>query len=106
MGTAYTEELVYTASEDGIVLEGVVIRPAARAARPIALIWVHGLTGKFYSPSAIHVGRDLAGRGYPVVSGNNRGHDFGTMLRRTVGEPVLGGGGWELFDESPRDVAA
>jgi pimeloyl-ACP methyl ester carboxylesterase len=48
----------------------------------------------------------LAGEGYTVISGNNRGHDFGTMLRRADGTAVLAGGGWECFDESPRDVAA
>ena len=107
MATGYAEELVYTESEDGFTLEGVVIRPAAGTPeRRVALIWVHGLTGKFYGPSAIRVGRELAGEGYTVVSGNNRGHDFGTMLRRADGTGVLGGGGWECFDESPRDVAA
>ena len=107
MAGGYTEELVYTASEDGFTLEGVVIRPAdGTATRPVAVIWVHGLTGKFYGPSAIRVGRELAGDGYTIVSGNNRGHDFGTMLRRADGTAVLGGGGWECFDEAPRDVAA
>jgi len=113
MAAAYSEELVYTESEDGLTLEGVVIRPAAKATdrhgtvdRDVALIWVHGLTGKFYEPSAVRVGRELAGDGYTVISGNNRGHDFGTMLRRADGTAVLGGGGWECFDESPRDVAA
>ena len=37
-----------------------------------------------------------------VVSGNNRGHDFGSRVRRNDGDVVLGGGGWERFDESPR----
>ena len=107
MAATYSEELVYIESEDGYTLEGVVIRPASGTRpRPIPLIWVHGLTGKFYGSSAIRVGRALAGHGYTTISGNNRGHDFGTMLRRADGTAVLGGGGWELFDESPYDVGA
>jgi pimeloyl-ACP methyl ester carboxylesterase len=106
MAKAYTEELVYTDTDDGLILEGVVIRPTAASSRPVAVVWVHGLTGKFYAPTELLVSRDLAAEGYTVVSGNNRGHDFGARMRRTQGEPVLSGGGWERFDESPHDVAA
>ncbi len=99
MARSYAEELVYIESEDGYTLEGVVIRPASgTTTRRIPLIWVHGLTGKFYGSSSIRVGRALAEDGYTVISGNNRGHDFGTMLRRADGTAVLAGGGWELFD--------
>jgi pimeloyl-ACP methyl ester carboxylesterase len=107
MAKAYTEEIVYTDTADGLVLEGVAIRPATEAtARPLAVIWVHGLTGKFYAPTEILISRSLAAEGYTVVSGNNRGHDFGARIRRTDGESILAGGGWERFDESPHDVDA
>jgi pimeloyl-ACP methyl ester carboxylesterase len=107
MAKAYSEELVYTDTEDGLNLEGVVIRPTAASARMVAVVWVHGLTGRFYAKSAILVGRDLAGEGYTFVSGNNRGHDFGARYwNQARGEPVLAGGGWERFDESPFDVDA
>ncbi|MFN8524680.1 MAG: alpha/beta fold hydrolase [Chloroflexota bacterium] len=101
----YTEELVYVETSDRLVLEGAVIRPASQA-RTTALIWIHGLTGKFYAPSSVLTGRVLAERGYAMITGNNRGHDFGTMIRDTGGKAVLAGGGWERFDESPRDVLA
>lgn len=101
----YVENLVYTKSEDGLLLEGATIRPAEGPARSLAIVWVHGFTGRFYSPSAVNIGRELAGRGYIYVTGNNRGHDFGAMLRRNDGTSLLGGGGWEFFAESPHDIA-
>jgi pimeloyl-ACP methyl ester carboxylesterase len=67
--------------------------------------WVHGLTGRFYEPHTVTIGRALATAGYPFVAGNNRGHDFGTTVRPRGAEPFLAGGAWERFDESPRDVA-
>lgn len=100
-----TEELVYVETADGVLLEGAVIRPAGPEPRPPAIVWVHGLTGRFYSPMSVTIGRELAGRGFVFVTGNNRGHDFGTLVRRR-GQPVLAGGGWERFEESPYDVAA
>lgn len=106
MAKAYSEEIVYTDTEDGLVLEGVVIRPTTASARPVAVVWVHGLTGRFYAKSSMLTGRDLAAEGYTFVSGNNRGHDFGARIPRKEGEPVLAGGGWERFDESPHDVDA
>lgn len=102
----YSEELVYTRSEDGIPLEGAVIRPAGGPDRDVAVVWTHGLTGRFYSPTTINVGRALAGRGFTFVTGNNRGHDFGTVVTPVGGARTIIGGGWEMFDHSPRDVAA
>lgn len=106
----YSEELVYTRTEDGVLLEGAVIRPAGEMLQSTgapAIVWVHGLTGRFYSLGTVRIGRALAERGFTVITGNNRGHDFGFVLRRNdSGERVLGGGGWELFDESPYDIAS
>ena len=82
------------------------MRPTREEVRSLALVWVHGLTSKFYAPTEIKVGRGVVDAGYLVVSGNNRGHDFGSRVRRNDGDVVLGGGGWERFDESPRDLAA
>ena len=103
---AYTEELVYTESEDGLPLEGAVITPAGGPTRPLAVVWVHGLTGKFYGRTTIGIGRVLASRDYLFVTGNNRGHDFGTVYRTPTGDPLILGGAWERFDEAPRDIAA
>lgn len=106
MARAYEEELVYTESEDGLLLEGAVIRPTSPSTKSLAVVWIHGLTGKFYSLSTVRIGRELANRGYTFVTGNNRGHDFGAIYRTKSGDRLIVGGGWERFDESPRDVAA
>jgi pimeloyl-ACP methyl ester carboxylesterase len=106
MAKAYSEEIVYTDTEDGLVLEGAVIRPTSASPKPVAVVWIHGLTGRFYAKSSILTGRDIAAAGYTFVSGNNRGHDFGARVMRKDGSALLAGGGWERFDESPHDVAA
>jgi pimeloyl-ACP methyl ester carboxylesterase len=106
MAKAYSEEIVYADTADGLTLEGVVIRPTTAAAKSVPVIWVHGLTGRFYAKSSILAGRDLAAAGYTFISGNNRGHDFGARVMNKSGEAVLAGGGWERFDESPHDVDA
>ena len=103
---AYEEELVATRAEDGVPLEGVVIRPRAAEARPLPVVWVHGNTGRFYEHHALAIGRDLASRGFVFVAGNNRGHDWGGVVTLPGGERKFIGAGWELFDEAPRDVAA
>ena len=98
---AYAEELVDATTEDGLPLDGAVIRPVAGQRRPLAVVWVHGGGGRFNAPTTLMVGRRLAGRGYTVVSGNNRG----TQLAVRLG-PTLAGAWFERFTESPRDVAA
>ena len=40
------------------------------------------------------------------VSGNNRGHDFGALMRRSGKALLPGGGVWEIFEESDRDIEA
>lgn len=100
------DELVYTQSEDGLLLEGAVIRPTSGEMKPLALVWVHGLTARFYGPTTVRVGRELAAAGYQFVTGNNRGHDFGTILWTRSGKARFAGGAWERFDESPRDLGA
>jgi pimeloyl-ACP methyl ester carboxylesterase len=103
---AYEEELVATRAEDGVPLEGAVIRPRSGETRPLPIVWVHGNTGRFYEHHALAIGRDLAARGFVFVSGNNRGHDWGGVVTLPDGERKFIGAGWELFDEAPRDVAA
>jgi hypothetical protein len=39
-----SEEIVWIESEDGLPLDGVVIRPVGIAAKPIAVVDVHGFT--------------------------------------------------------------
>jgi hypothetical protein len=41
---------------------------------------MHGAGVNFRYASHIALGRELAARGYPFVTDNNRGHDSGTTL--------------------------
>lgn len=113
MKATHSEQLVWVESEDGYVLEGAVIRPSGRVRQGRPIVWIHGLTGKFYAPTIVTIGRALAARGHVFVTGNNRGRDFGAILRTRAlpaqlptGQRLIAGGAWELFEESPRDVAA
>lgn len=102
----YTEQQIYTRSEeDGILLAGVLTRPAEEAAKDVAFVFIHGSPISANLPFTSNIGRALAGHGYAFVAANTRGHDIGTWLFRKDNQPMLGGAWWELFDESPRDLA-
>jgi pimeloyl-ACP methyl ester carboxylesterase len=105
MTQSWTEELVWTKTEDGANHDGVVIRPT-RPSRPLAVVWIHGFSGRFCEPFIIRIGRQLASEGYPVVSGNNRGHHLGSRISSSDGKTRLAGAWWEKVSESPLDVAA
>jgi pimeloyl-ACP methyl ester carboxylesterase len=106
MATGCTEELVRAHTQDGLALDGLLLTPAAGESRPVFVAWMHGAGVNFYYPSHIAIGRELAACGYPFVTGNNRGHDFGTTLGWRDGVPHRGGVGWERFADAPLDIAA
>lgn len=106
MDADHVEELVFTRSEDGVELDGAVFRPTGGEIKPLAVVWVHGLTGHFNERYIVTIGRDLAGRGFRFVTGDNRGHHVGVGIGSKDGQLVLGGGWWELCEESSRDIAA
>lgn len=117
MQQTYGEELVYTSSEDGLLLEGVAIHPLGGASRPVSVVWIHGNASRFYDYPYVMIGRALATAGYPFVSANTRGHDISTFMWRASGGkpapwnapegmPVGAGSAWERLDEAPRDLAA
>ena len=107
MTKAYSEELVYTDTADGLTLEGVVIRPTTAAQRPIPVIWIHGpdraVLRQILDPDRPRSG----GRGVHV----HQRQQSRARFRRPDSAPgrgcaCLAGGGWERFDESPHDVDA
>ncbi len=111
MAEPYSERLVYTTCEDGVILAGLVVRPAAQSAKPTAIVWIPGLSINFYHPSAIPIGRELASLGCAFIIVNQRGHDIGTHLWKKQEDAegmvrTYGGALWERFEESPRDIAA
>jgi hypothetical protein len=99
------ESLVYTWSEDGCFLEGILIQPERPRPGRLPLVWVHGMNGCFYEPQVVAVGRELAELGHTFVCGNNRGHDTGAIMGRRDGRTFLAGAAWELFDQCPYDIA-
>jgi len=102
----YAEELVYTETRDRLLLEGIVVRPVGVPLMSVAVVCIHGFPGNFYTPLLVRIGRGFAGRGMTFVSGNTRGHDIGARVLRKDEQPLHAGSWWELFDESPHDVAA
>lgn len=107
MVTSHTEELAFVTTDDGLVLAGVVLRPAELAARPHSIVWIHGNAASFCDAPYVLIGRKLAALGYPVVIGNTRGHDIAAMLWHAgEGLPTGGGAAWERLEEAPRDLAA
>jgi pimeloyl-ACP methyl ester carboxylesterase len=101
----WTEEIIWIRTDDEIEHDGVVIRPTG-APTGTAVVWMHGYTGRFSEPHQTRIGRYLAGRGHVFVSGNNRGHDFGSRLGVPGGEFRVGGGWWELISEAWLDIKA
>ncbi len=100
----FPEQIVYVRSSDDIVNGGVIFTPPKNAAKPIAIIWIHGWGTNFYSPTYVMIGRALAERGYTCVAGNTRMHDLGNV--QWIGNKrVRGGGYWGVASEQVRDIA-
>jgi dienelactone hydrolase len=91
----YTEELAFVDREDGVGLEGAIIRPAGGLTKSIAIIWIHGNTSRFYDQPYLEVGREMAALGYTFITSNTHGAEE---------SPV--GVCHERFEGIPMDVAA
>jgi pimeloyl-ACP methyl ester carboxylesterase len=103
------EELVSVRAADGIHDGGVVFTPPKSAAKPVAVIWIHGWGTNFYQPTYVNIGRALAERGYACISANTRMHDLGNVewIPTLTGDKrVRAGGYWGVASEQVRDVAA
>ena len=71
----------------------------------VAIIWIHGWGVNFYSPTYVGIGRALAERGYPCISGNTRMHDIGNVAGYRWGKRIRGGGYWGVASEEVLDLA-
>jgi pimeloyl-ACP methyl ester carboxylesterase len=101
------EEVVWTATADGLRHHGLVIRPAEPDPALPAVVWVHGATLSFSDPLPVLVGRRLAMGGHTFVTGNNRGHHALVPLGFRDDGRMIAGGTWaERFSESGLDIAA
>jgi pimeloyl-ACP methyl ester carboxylesterase len=98
------EELVTVQTEDQLEMTGLLVTPAGKPARPIAVVWIHGASANFYVPSYVKIGRAVAARGFPFLSANTRMHDIGSVLSYQSG--LRGGSYWGLPRQQPFDIAA
>jgi pimeloyl-ACP methyl ester carboxylesterase len=102
----FPEELVYVRSSDDIINGGAIFAPPKALAKPIAVLWVHGWSANFYSPTYVMVARALAERGLTALTLNTRMHDIGTNAGERGGKRIRGGGYWGVTSEDAHDIAA
>ena len=79
MAARLPEQIVFGRASDDIIEAGAMFTPVNDHAKPIAIIWIHGWGVNFYQPTYIGIGRELAARGYTVISANTRMHDLGNV---------------------------
>jgi pimeloyl-ACP methyl ester carboxylesterase len=111
MAKGFPAEIVRVDTEDDITLTGMVVRPTVSNLRPLPIVWIHGYTGNFHEDTTCRMGPEFTSRGFTFIAGDNRGHDFGVVLRKKGPElrgqeTWLGGAGWESFSESVHDLDA
>lgn len=102
----YSEELIFIDAEDGVGLDGALIRPTS-GTPTTAVVWIHGNTGQFHSMSYVLIGRVLAELGYLFVTGDTRGHDVvSSNFNVKTFQMEAGGSAWERYEDAPLDVSA
>src|SRR5437870_3864956 len=106
MTETHRAELAYVEREDGLGLEGAVVRPADGSGGSVAVVWFHGNTSRWYDLAYIRLGQELGRGGYAFIAGKAHGHDVTAPIWDAEGEATAGGAAWERFEEAPLDVAA
>jgi pimeloyl-ACP methyl ester carboxylesterase len=99
-------ELVRFEAEDGLELVGFYAAPEGRARR--AVLHTHGFAGNFYENRFVDsIAAAVVGKGLAFLTYNNRGHEYRSDNIRGRGTETtshLGGGSFEIFDESAHDI--
>jgi len=104
--------LIEVTTKDKFVHQGILHRPKKPTKK--AILWVHGLTGRFYGdPLLMNLFGELCDKhDVAFASINNRGHDIITNLRKVDAtlpggfRRVVGGSGVEVFEECILDIDA
>lgn len=99
-------------TRDKLIHQGIFAAPQKPGGR--AILWVHGLTGRFYGDAALmNLLADACGKaGMGFAAFNNRGHDVIAGFRRRDPSDPKGyvhdmiGGGREVFEECVHDIDA
>ncbi len=97
---------------DGLVHQGIFFRPAKPGKK--AILWIHGLTGRFYGDPLINdaFADECERFGWGFAAFNNRGHDVVANMRKTDGRKKTGfahkmiGAGLEVFADCVYDIDA
>src|SRR3989338_11346278 len=89
-------------TSDGIALEGIAVLPKRKG--NTALIWLHGLTGRFSSGQTLieELSSSCAKNNIAYLKFNTRGHD---IVSRGLKQKLIGGA-FEKFEECVRDIDA
>jgi pimeloyl-ACP methyl ester carboxylesterase len=121
--------LVEITTKDKLVHQGIFFRPSPEASdgksshnsetsdgKPAgkAILWVHGLSGKFYGDVAMVDAfiEICEKKGWAFASFNNRGHDLIASIHKAdATQPsgfsyMYGGAGYELFEDCIYDIHA
>lgn len=99
-------------TSDGLVHQGIVANPSQTTKGVI--VWVHGLTSTFYNNTMILnlLAKQAFTKNLAVASFNTRGHDMITSIRKNDNRDpkgytkILGGAGYEVFEECIQDLEA
>jgi len=106
--------LAQIATRDGILHQGIVFTPprpsSAKATAGKALLWIHGLTGRFYGDvTFMNLFAEACGTSrMAFASFNTRGHDMITGFHKTDAPNSYRtvGAGLEKFEECAYDIDA
>ena len=91
-------------TRDGVMLDGIYAQPLRQS--KTVLIWLHGLSSKFYSGHTLigELSKRCARSGVGYFKFNTRGHDI--ITREPAMESGLGGTAFEKFEDCVLDIRA
>lgn len=104
--------LVETATKDKLVHQGIFFKPSKPGKK--AILWVHGITGRFYGSVALmnEFAEMCESKGFGFASFNTRGHDIVASVQRVDKRKksgyahVTAGASYENFTDSVYDLDA
>lgn len=105
-------ELIEFVTKDGLEHQGILHEPEKKT--DAAVLWIHGLTGRFYSNASLmkRFAAECAGHGMAFASVNTRGHDYVTSTHKLDPSEEKGyrheriGAGVEQFTDCVHDIEA
>lgn len=99
----YLTEIV---TKDKLIHQGIFFKPSKISKK--AILWVHGLSGRFYGdlPIMEHFRDACEKHGWGFASFNNRGHDLLSGTHKVDSSYFYGGAGYEKFEECIFDIHA